>query len=298
MRPMHRVEAKANGREPFGCDPARRRGRRRSRSGALLWRSRPSRAMHASDRPDPGRTGAARRADAGAPARPAAHAARTVRSSADVAPAGSSARASLLRAAVCRTAPPRSSSAKGVPSRVRVGAGWRQLTVRRCAAVAPRSGTSCARRWARRCSNSSPNSTSSCCPWQCRRTSGAGSATAFRQFDGVAVRVTFVAGELADDAAAGRCACRLGRPRPIGNGKGLVLCVGERGIGRGELLSSLVTARPRSTIRATMSSWSTTSRSSLPTDGALIVRRRYGVDPVHARRTCCATSWARIPMRS
>lgn len=103
---------------------------------------------------------------------------------------------------------------------------------------------------------------------------GRGSATAFRQFDGVAVRVTFL-----DDAVATPAAAAVpGRVLDaVQHQKGLVLCVGERGIGRSELLgclSRLATDDPSHFVVVVDD-----EPVELPTDGALVVRRRYGLDP-------------------
>ena len=103
---------------------------------------------------------------------------------------------------------------------------------------------------------------------------GRGTATAFRQFDGVAVRVTFTAAaipipeELAVPPAV---------VDAVSGGRGLVLVVGERGLGRGEVLSSLVQliAREPSHYVVVVDDEPLT----LPSDGALVLRRRYGLAP-------------------
>ena len=104
---------------------------------------------------------------------------------------------------------------------------------------------------------------------------GRGSATAFRQFDGVAVRVTFLDGEVPSAESIGVPDAVL---QTIDKKRGLVLCVGERGIGRSDLLGSLVqrAARDESQYVVVVDDEPIT----LPTDGALVVRRRYGIDPI------------------
>jgi Tfp pilus assembly pilus retraction ATPase PilT len=110
-------------------------------------------------------------------------------------------------------------------------------------------------------------------PWH-RPGLGRGLATAFRQFDGVAVRVTFAA-ETAPEARA------VGVPDAVVDAvlasKGLVLVVGERGIGRSDTLSALtrvVASDPgHYVVVLDDEPW------PLPADGALVVRRRHGTTP-------------------
>ena len=103
---------------------------------------------------------------------------------------------------------------------------------------------------------------------------GAGSATAFRQFDGVAVRLTFAPKSV-------ETPLQLGIPDAVieatEGGKGLVLCVGERGIGRGELLASLThhASKDESQYVVVVDD----EPMSLPKAGALVVQRRFGIDP-------------------
>lgn len=68
---------------------------------------------------------------------------------------------------------------------------------------------------------------------------GQGSAHAFRQFDGVSVRITFAAERVLapDDAGVPASVVELAR-----GGRGLVLLVGERGIGRIDALAPLLQA--------------------------------------------------------
>ncbi len=110
-------------------------------------------------------------------------------------------------------------------------------------------------------------------PWQLDG-AGRGLATAFRQFDGVAVRATF-----APATAAGTDA--IGIPAPVVDavqaGKGLVLLVGERGIGRAEALASLVhvAAADASHYVVVVDA----EPHTLPAEGAMVVRRRFGIAP-------------------
>lgn len=100
---------------------------------------------------------------------------------------------------------------------------------------------------------------------------GSGTATAFRQFDGVAVRLTFASEATADPVA-------LGVPEQVLNGidagRGLVLCVGERGAGRAELLSALThrAARDEGHYIVVVDD----EPMALPANGGLVVRRRFG----------------------
>ncbi|MCB9877824.1 MAG: Flp pilus assembly complex ATPase component TadA [Planctomycetes bacterium] len=100
-----------------------------------------------------------------------------------------------------------------------------------------------------------------------------GTATAFRQFEGVAVRVTFAVDEAATPS-------ELGVPDAVAKAlehqKGLVLCVGERGIGRAELLAGLLglAARESSNYVIVVDD----QEVPLPVDGGLVVQRRYGAD--------------------
>ncbi len=103
---------------------------------------------------------------------------------------------------------------------------------------------------------------------------GRGTATAFRQFDGVAVRVTFSAAAIPAPDAIGVPPAIVDAVRA---GKGMVLLVGERGLGRGELLSTLVQQ-----VAADASQYVVVVDDeplALPTDGAVVQRRRYGLAP-------------------
>lgn len=103
---------------------------------------------------------------------------------------------------------------------------------------------------------------------------GRGTATAFRQFDGVAVRMTFTAAAVPSPESL---AVPPAVVEAVRGGKGLVLLVGERGLGRGELLSSLVhlVAREPSHYVVVVDD----EPLALPADGALVLRRRYGLAP-------------------
>ncbi len=103
---------------------------------------------------------------------------------------------------------------------------------------------------------------------------GAGAAIAFRQFDGVAGRLTF--GRTTVESLSD-----LGIPEAVGeaidSGKGLVLCVGERGIGRSELLASLTkhAAQDPSQYVVVVDDEPVVCQE----DGALVVQRQFGIDP-------------------
>jgi Tfp pilus assembly pilus retraction ATPase PilT len=103
---------------------------------------------------------------------------------------------------------------------------------------------------------------------------GRGSATAFRQFAGVAMRVTFVAAEVPAPELLGVPAAVVDAVR---SGKGLVLVVGERGIGRAELLASMtqLAAGDASTYVVVVGD------EPLPVapGAAMVERRRYGLSP-------------------
>lgn len=110
-------------------------------------------------------------------------------------------------------------------------------------------------------------------PWQIEG-AGRGLATAFRQFEGVAVRATFAPTTVPTPEA-------IGVPGPVVDavraGKGLVLVVGERGIGRAEALGALVHVAA-----ADASHYVVVVADEpllLPTTGAMVVRRRFGIAP-------------------
>jgi twitching motility protein PilT len=110
-------------------------------------------------------------------------------------------------------------------------------------------------------------------PWQ-RDGSGRGLATAFRQFDGVAVRVTFAPARPPAPEAVGIPPAVVDAVR---SAKGLVLLVGERGIGRERVLASLidVAAGDASHYVVVVDD----EPHAVPATGAMVVRRRFGIDP-------------------
>ena len=110
-------------------------------------------------------------------------------------------------------------------------------------------------------------------PWRVDG-AGAGAATAFRQFDGVACRLTFSRAKTASLRD-------IGIPASVGDaviaGKGLILCVGERSMGRSELLGSLTqhAAKDPSQYVVVVDDEPVTIEG----DGALVVQRQYGINP-------------------
>lgn len=113
-----------------------------------------------------------------------------------------------------------------------------------------------------------------------RADAGRGSATAFRQFDGVAVRVTFAAAEAPTPEQAELPPRLL---EAVQAGRGLVLIVGERGIGRAEALAPMVqlVARHPDHYVVVVDD----EPLPLPTGGAMVVRRRYGLTPAQRAAT-------------
>jgi len=111
-------------------------------------------------------------------------------------------------------------------------------------------------------------------PWSLDDGDAGGSATAFRQFEGVAVRLTFAAEQIATPF-------ELDVPQAVvdavHNGKGLVLCVGERGVGRSELLTTLTHEAARDDSKYVVVVDDEPTR--LPESKALVVQRRFGIDP-------------------
>jgi Tfp pilus assembly pilus retraction ATPase PilT len=111
-------------------------------------------------------------------------------------------------------------------------------------------------------------------PWRLDGDGDGGSATAFRQFEGVAVRLTFAPDQVATPF-------ELDVPQSVVDavhgGKGLVLCVGERGVGRSELLTTLTheASKDESKYVVVVDDEPT----QLPEAGALVVQRRFGIDP-------------------
>ncbi len=109
-------------------------------------------------------------------------------------------------------------------------------------------------------------------PWK-REGAGNGFAAAFRQFDGVAVRVTFPGVPRATQERELHPAI----VEAVKSGKGLVLVAGERGTGRAEALAPLIrlAAADKNHYVVVVDD----EPVELPADGALVVRRRYGIDP-------------------
>jgi twitching motility protein PilT len=103
---------------------------------------------------------------------------------------------------------------------------------------------------------------------------GVGSATAFRQFDGVAVRITFAATRAMTVEEAGLPTSVVDLVRA---GRGLVLLVGERGIGRADVLAPLLAVAT-----ADAGHYAIVLNDDplqLPSGGALVARRRLGLSP-------------------
>jgi twitching motility protein PilT len=101
---------------------------------------------------------------------------------------------------------------------------------------------------------------------------GSGSATAFRQFDGVAVRIQFAPTAALTPESVELPPAVIDAVRA---GKGLVLIVGERGVGRREVLPAMVqlAAGDNSHYVVVVDDEPLT----IPANGALVVRRRYGL---------------------
>ena len=103
---------------------------------------------------------------------------------------------------------------------------------------------------------------------------GVGTASAFRQFDGVAARLTLALTTVNTPDAAGVPAALA---ESLRGGKGLFLVVGERGLGRSTVLStfvSLLAAEPSDYVVVVGD-----EPLPLPDSGALVVHRRYGLSP-------------------
>lgn len=103
---------------------------------------------------------------------------------------------------------------------------------------------------------------------------GRGLATAFRQFEGVAVRATFAPAAVPTPDQAGVPPQVVDSVR---GGKGLVLVVGERGIGRADALTALVQVAAADANQYVVVV--DDEPLTLPTTGAMVVRRRYGLTP-------------------
>lgn len=160
---------------------------------------------------------------------------------------------------------------EGRPARVRVGCEWRQMTDQSLSGpevwdfVREVMGSEVLEGLAERHFVSRS--------WE-RAEQGRGSAVAFRQFDGVAVRLTF--------SAMAQSTPETGAAHPavaetLKAGKGLVLVVGERGLCRSEALAPLIrlaAAEPNQYVVVVDD-----EQVELPVTGALVVRRRYGLSP-------------------
>jgi len=113
-----------------------------------------------------------------------------------------------------------------------------------------------------------------------RPDAGRGSAAAFRQLDGVAVRVTFTT---ADVITAEQADLPPRLVEAVRGARGLVLIVGERSVGRTEVLVPMVqlVARQPDHYVVVVDD----EPLPLPTDGAMVVRRRYGITPAQRAAT-------------
>ncbi|MBX3463186.1 MAG: Flp pilus assembly complex ATPase component TadA [Planctomycetes bacterium] len=107
-----------------------------------------------------------------------------------------------------------------------------------------------------------------------RGEAGRGSAQAFRHFDGVAVRIRFVAAMTPAAEAGGLPATLV---ETVRGGKGLVLVAGERGRGWPEVLAPLVQAASGEKERYVVVA--ADEPLPLPGGGAVVVQRRYGLSP-------------------
>jgi twitching motility protein PilT len=103
---------------------------------------------------------------------------------------------------------------------------------------------------------------------------GSGTATAFRQSDGVAGRIVFAADakRTPEDVGVPKQVCDTVRA-----GRGLVLLVGERGVGRAELLGSLVRAAAADPARYVVVLDDEPAEAA--ENGALVTSRRMGIAP-------------------
>lgn len=110
-------------------------------------------------------------------------------------------------------------------------------------------------------------------PWHASG-AGHGLATAFRQLEGVAVRIAFTPEAVPDPGMAGVSPAIV---EAVRGGKGLVLLVGERGLLRAETVASLlpVAAADQAQYVVVVDD----EPLPLPADRALVVRRRFGLTP-------------------
>jgi len=109
--------------------------------------------------------------------------------------------------------------------------------------------------------------------WQ-REGAGHGSATAFRQFDGVAVRITFPSQR---KNPTDPNAVHPAIAETVKSGRGLVLVAAERGLGRADALAPLLRLAAAEANHYVVVV--DDEPVELPTSGALVVRRRYGLTP-------------------
>lgn len=178
--------------------------------------------------------------------------------------------ASLLKAALANGASELVVS-EGRPARIRVGASWSQLTgdVLRGPEVwdfvRETMGADVLEALAERHFVVQP--------WRLDDVGG-GLATAFRQFEGVAVRMTFALAAVAAPEAIGVPPAVVDAVRA---GKGLVLVVGERAIGRSEVMASLVQVAAGDATQYVVVV--DDEPLALPANGAMVVRRRFGITP-------------------
>jgi twitching motility protein PilT len=162
---------------------------------------------------------------------------------------------------------------EGRPARIRVGASWQQLTAD--ILRGPKVWEFVRETMGSEVLESLAEHHFVVRPWAIEGL-GRGSATAFRQFDGVAVRMTLAPAAVSDGSAVAAAlppavvdATRAGR--------GLVLLVGERGLGRAEAMAALlrVVASDAGHYVAVVDD----EPIDVPEGGALVVRRRYGIGP-------------------
>lgn len=160
---------------------------------------------------------------------------------------------------------------EGRPARIRVGEAWQQLTDEPLTGpevwdfVRETMGSEVLEQLAERHFVARPWAISGV---------GAGTAAAFRQFEGVTARLTLALATAASAEAAG---VPPALAESLRVGKGLFLVVGERGLGRATVLSTFVS------LLATDSSDYVVIVGDeplpLPDGGALVVRRRFGLLP-------------------
>jgi Tfp pilus assembly pilus retraction ATPase PilT len=160
---------------------------------------------------------------------------------------------------------------EGCPARIRVGTGWRQLTDQQLSG--PEVWDLVRELMGSEVLESLAEHHFVVRSWQLDGI-GRGSATAFRQFAGVAMRITFVAAEVPAPELLGVPTAVVDAVR---GAKGLVLVVGERGLGRAELLASMtqLAAGDPSTYVVVVGD----EPLPLAPGAAMVERRRYGLSP-------------------